>query len=130
MASLTLYPLIQQQVNYKTADDFIAQLRANQQQASEPIYYIYSHFQADFEGSYKLSIATETPHTDEYKRIVIDDLAFYEKFITDSEHLQETWQSIGRKTQQGLLKRDYGIDFEKHFPDGRVEIYIQITPHC
>ncbi|QLB20868.1 hypothetical protein A6B43_04670 [Vespertiliibacter pulmonis] len=127
---LTLYPLIQERLNHKTAPAMISQLWQNQSQSDEVIYNVYSHYEADFEGSYKFSIAVELPQSNGLKPIYIEDLNAFEKFITDRENLAKTWELINKKTQQGLLKRLYEIDLEKYYPDGRVEIYISIVAHC
>ena len=62
--------------------------------------------------------------------IEIEDLSFYEIFRCNVDEIYQTWQLIWEKEQQGLLKRAYSVDFEKHHPDGLVEIYIAVEPHC
>lgn len=127
---LTLYPLIQEQVNHQTAKTVIPQLWANHNQADNVIYNVYHHYEADFSGSFSFSIAVELPQENGFKPIYIGDLNTYEKFITDRENVEKTWELINKKTQQGLLKRLYEIDVEKYYPDGKVEIYISVIPHC
>jgi len=62
--------------------------------------------------------------------IEIEDFSFYEVFRCQADEIYQTWQLIWKKEQQGLLKRAYSVDFEKYHPDGLVEIYIAVEPHC
>jgi len=62
--------------------------------------------------------------------IEIEDLTWYEIFPTTYESVVQTWQHIWNKEKQGLLKRAYKVDFEKYYPNGKVDIYISICPHC
>lgn len=127
---LTLYPLIQERLNHNTAETIIPQLWQNQSQSDNIIYNVYNHYSADFEGSFTFSIAVELPQNNGLKPIYLDNLNNYEKFITDRDNLVNTWEIINKKTQQGLLKRLYEVDLEKYYPDGKVEIYISVIPHC
>lgn len=47
-----------------------------------------------------------------------------------NEIISTLWQNNLDKLPQGLLKRAYSVDFEKYHPDGLVEIYIAVVPHC
>lgn len=62
--------------------------------------------------------------------IVIEDLTWYEKFSTTTELLTETWARIENRSKQGLLRRAFTLDFEKYLPNGKVEIWIAVSPHC
>lgn len=62
--------------------------------------------------------------------IVIEDLTWYEKFSTTTDLLAETWARIENRSKQGLLRRAFTLDFEKHLPNGKVEIWIAVSPHC
>lgn len=73
-------------------------------------------------------IATETENDNQ--PILMEDFIWFEKIPTTENLLSETWASIENRSKQGLLKRAYTLDFEKHLPDGKVEIYIAVNPHC
>ncbi|WP_428982054.1 hypothetical protein [Mannheimia indoligenes] len=87
-----------------------------------PFYKIYNHKTGE------TVIATETENGNE--PILMEDFIWFEKVPTTEDLLSETWASIENRSKQGLLKRAYTVDFEKHLPDGKVEIYIAVNPHC
>lgn len=87
-----------------------------------PFYKIYER------KTNQTVIATETENGND--PILIDDFIWFEKIPTTENLLAETWASIENRSKQGLLKRAYTQDFEKHLPDGKVEIYIALNPHC
>lgn len=87
-----------------------------------PFYKIYDR------KTNQTVIATETENDND--PILIEDFIWFEKIPTTANLLAETWASIENRSKQGLLKRAYTLDFEKHFADGTVEIYIAVSPHC
>lgn len=93
-----------------------------------PFYKVYPHAVNAIKKSNDVVIATETENDN--KPFVIEDLAWFEKFSTTESLLAETWARIENRAKQGLLRRALTLDFEKHLPDGKVEIYIAVSPHC
>lgn len=87
-----------------------------------PFYKIYNHKTGE------TVIATETENGNQ--PILMEDFIWFEKIPTTENLLSETWASIENRSKQGLLKRAYTVDFEKHLPDSKVEIYIAVNPHC
>lgn len=87
-----------------------------------PFYKIYDR------KTTKTIIATEVENG--HAPILIEDFIWFETIQTTEALLAETWASIENRSKQGLLKRAYTMDFEKHLPDGKVEIYIAVNPHC
>lgn len=87
-----------------------------------PFYKIYDH------KSGETVIATETENSN--TPILMDDFVWFEQIPTTEKLLADTWSIIENRTKQGLLKRAYTKDFEKHLADGKVEIYIAVNPHC
>lgn len=87
-----------------------------------PFYKIYNHKTGE------TIIVTETENGNE--PILIGDSIWFEKIPATANLLAETWASIENSSKQGLLKRAYTLDFEKHLPDSKVEIYIAVSPHC
>ncbi|MBF0784964.1 AraC family transcriptional regulator [Muribacter muris] len=126
---LTLRPLVSERLNNQQLDKLLT-LWHTQTNLPEIYYGVYSNYQSDYKGDYDFAIAVEQPTDNGYPAIEIEDLILYEKFITDRDHIAQTWQHIWLRCQQGLIKRAYTVDFEKYYPDGKVEIYIAIMPFC
>ena len=97
---------------------------------NEPYYGVYLNYESDFTGYYDVAVAQESKLEGSFSTIEIEDLTWYEIFPTTSELVVQTWQHIWNKEKQGLLKRAYKVDFEKYYPNGKVDIYISIRPHC
>ncbi|TLU75443.1 hypothetical protein [Mannheimia varigena] len=87
-----------------------------------PFYKIYDHKTGE------TVVATETENGSE--PILMEGFMWFDKVPTTEDLLSETWTSIENRSKQGLLKRAYTQDFEKHLSDGKVEIYIALNPHC
>ena len=97
---------------------------------NEPYYGVYLNYESDFTGYYDVAVAQESKPKGSFSTIEIEDLTWYEIFPTTYESVVQTWQRIWNKEKQGLLKRAYKVDFEKYYPNGKVDIYISICPHC
>ena len=97
---------------------------------NEPYYGVYLNYESDFTGYYDVAVAQESKPEGSFSTIEIEDLAWYEIFPTTGKSVVQTWQHIWNKEKQGLLKRAYKVDFEKYYPNGKVDIYISIRPHC
>ena len=97
---------------------------------NEPYYGVYLNYESDFTGYYDVAVAQESKPESGFSTIEIEDLTWYEIFPTTGELVVQTWKHIWNKEKQGLLKRAYKVDFEKYYPNGKVDIYISIRPHC
>ena len=97
---------------------------------NEPYYGVYLNYESDFTGYYDVAVAQESKPEGSLSTIEIEDLTWYEIFPTNCESVVQTWQHIWNKEKQGLLKRAYKVDFEKYYPNGKVDIYISICSHC
>lgn len=132
---LTLYPFATirtHNIKENTAEK-IGQLWQNnfaKLTKNEPYYGVYLNYESDFTGYYDVAIAQESKSEGSFSTIEIEDLTWYEIFPTNCESVAQTWQHIWNKEKQGLLKRAYKVDFEKYYPNGKVDIYISIRPHC
>ena len=132
---LTLYPFATirtHNIKENTAEK-IGQLWQNnfaKLTKNEPYYGVYLNYESDFTGYYDVAVAQESKPEDSSSTIEIEDLAWYEIFPTTCKSVVQTWQHIWNKEKQGLLKRAYKVDFEKYYPNGKVDIYISIRPHC
>ena len=132
---LTLYPFATirtHNIKENTAEK-IGQLWQNnfaKLPQNEPYYGVYLNYESDFTGYYDVAVAQESKPENSSSTIEIEDLAWYEIFPTTGKSVVQTWQHIWNKEKQGLLKRAYKVDFEKYYPNGKVDIYISIRPHC
>ncbi|EIG24418.1 GyrI-like domain-containing protein [Haemophilus paraphrohaemolyticus] len=132
---LTLYPFATirtHNIKENTAEK-IGQLWQNnfaKLPQNEPYYSVYLNYESDFTGYYDVAVAQESKPEGSFSTIEIEDLTWYEIFPTTYESVVQTWQHIWNKEKQGLLKRAYKVDFEKYYPNGKVDIYISIRPHC
>ena len=131
--ALKLYPIVQQRLNNNIADEIIPSLWQNNLDKLPQGHYCYSiyfNYATNYQADYDFAIASEVVLETDIPVIEIEDLSCYEVFRCKVDEIYQTWQLIWKKEQQGLLKRAYSVDFEKHHPDGLVEIYIAVEPHC
>lgn len=131
--ALKLYPIVQQRLNNNIADEIIPSLwqnNLNKLPQGHCCYGIYFNYATNYQADYDFAIASEVVLETDIPVIEIEDLSFYEIFRCNVDEIYQTWQLIWEKEQQGLLKRAYSVDFEKYHPDGLVEIYIAVEPHC
>ena len=131
--ALKLYPIVQQRLNNNIADEIISTLWQNNLDKlpqGHCCYGIYFNYATNYQADYDFAIASEVVLETDIPVIEIEDLSCYEVFRCKVDEIYQTWQLIWKKEQQGLLKRAYSVDFEKHHPDGLVEIYIAVEPHC
>ena len=131
--ALKLYPIVQQRLNNNIANEIISTLWQNNLDKlpqGHCCYGIYFNYATNYQADYDFAIASEVVLETDIPVIEIEDLSFYEVFRCNVDEIYQTWQLIWEKEQQGLLKRAYSVDFEKYHPDGLVEIYIAVEPHC
>ena len=131
--ALKLYPIVQQRLNNDIANEMIPTLWQNNFDKLPQGHYcygIYFNYAANYQADYDFAIASEAALETDIPVIEIADLSFYEVFRCKVDEIYQTWQLIWKKEQQGLLKRAYSVDFEKYLPNGLVEIYIAVVPHC
>ena len=131
--ALKLYPIVQQRLNNDIANKMIPNLWQNNFDKLPQGHYcygIYFNYAANYQADYDFAIASEAVLETDIPAIEIKDLSFYEIFRCKVDEIYQTWQLIWKKEQQGLLKRAYSVDFEKYHPNGLVEIYIAVVPHC
>ena len=131
--ALKLYPIVQQRLNNNIANEMISTLWQNNLDKlpqGHCCYGIYFNYATNYQADYDFAIASEVVFETDISVIEIEDLSFYEIFRCNVDEIYQTWQLIWEKEQQGLLKRAYSVDFEKYHPDGLVEIYIAVKPHC
>ena len=132
---LTLYPFatIRTHNTKENTAEKIGQLWQNnfaKLTKNEPYYGVYLNYESDFTGYYDVAVAQESKPENSSSTIEIEDLTWYEIFPTTGKSVVQTWKHIWNKEKQGLLKRAYKVDFEKYYPNGKVDIYISIRPHC
>ena len=131
--ALKLYPIVQQRLNNDIANEMIPTLWQNnfdKLPQGHYCYVFYFNYATNHQADYDFAIASEAVLETDIPVIEVEDLSFYEVFRCQADEIYQTWQLIWKKEQQGLLKRAYSVDFEKYHPDGLVEIYIAVEPHC
>lgn len=90
------------------------------------IYGLYYEYESDYKGDYTLSVAIESENE---SSITIPKATKYEIFTVDTDIEQgifHMWNEIWDKEKEGHLNRAYTYDFEKYYPDGKIDIYIAI----
>ncbi len=85
-------------------------------------YAFYFNYSSNYKGDYDFTIGSENnfPNSD----LILIEKISYKVFICNISTLIDTWKNIWNLENSGKLQRNYRIDFEKHYNDGRVEIYI------
>lgn len=101
---------------------------ANAKSPTSIKYGVYHNYESDYKGDYTLSIATDD-ETDSKTILEIPNNISYKIFEVDlSKNVEtaviETWKHIWELEEKSSLKRDYVLDYEKYYPDGKIEIYI------
>ncbi|TDL92272.1 AraC family transcriptional regulator [Vibrio vulnificus] len=92
---------------------------------NEVIYGIYHQYESNNRGDYTLAIAAETPASNEKLVIPNQEYAVFE--CLQVEHsIGEAWKKIWQLEEAKKLNRKYSLDFEKYYPNGKVEIHIAI----
>ncbi|WP_130891137.1 hypothetical protein LIY46_03535 [Fusobacterium varium] len=89
-------------------------------------YAVYSEYESDYKGDYTLFIGAD--NIDSHKEIIIEE-ENYQVFSVDilsTDGIVKTWEKIWELEEKGLLNRAYTVDYEKYYPDGRVEIFIAL----
>ncbi len=90
-------------------------------------YGIYHDYESDYKGDYTLSIAIEDNTC--APSLEISTQAKYEIFQVDTGEEQgvvNTWRKIWERENTGTLARAYSYDYEKYYPDGKIEICIAL----
>lgn len=89
-------------------------------------YGLYYEYESDYKGDYTLCVAIEEANE---SSITIPEDATYEIYkvnTDDEEGIFATWNEIWKKEEEGKINRAYTVDFEKYYPDGRIDIYIAV----
>ncbi|WP_422778050.1 GyrI-like domain-containing protein [Peribacillus butanolivorans] len=88
-------------------------------------YGVYHQYTSNYRGDYTLTIATETPVSNEKIIIPENEYKVFE-CLQDEHSIAETWKKIWHLEDEKKLNRAYSLDYEKYYPDGKVEIHIAI----
>lgn len=87
-------------------------------------YAIYSNYDSDYKGDYEFSVGVENYFTDS-KEVIIPSLN-YMIFSCHQSEIVSKWKEIWDLEEKQKLNRDYKFDFEKHYPNGNLDIYIGV----
>ncbi|WHY95123.1 GyrI-like domain-containing protein [Peribacillus simplex] len=101
--------------------------KANDHEIENDLKYGINHqYENNYRGDYTLAIATEIPLSNEKLIIPDQEYAVFE-CLQDEHSIGETWKKIWQLEEEKKLNRKYSLDFEKYYPDGKVEIHIAIV---
>lgn len=90
------------------------------------IYGLYHEYDSDYRDDYSLSVAIEGENGISIK---ITEETIFEVFQVDSgleEGIVHTWNKIWELEKAGKLRRSYTYDYEKYYPNGKIEIYVAV----
>lgn len=126
-----LYPLDSITIKENAKSQLLAFWQKNQEKLplDREFYGVYRYFGFDETGGLEATIGLIDDNGKPPFELNTDP-SNYEIFRTNAELLSKTWERIEARGKQGLLLRAYLTDFEHYYPDGRVEIYISVRPHC
>ncbi|MBP2079418.1 GyrI-like domain-containing protein [Oceanobacillus polygoni] len=93
---------------------------------NETVYGVYHEYESDYRDDYSLSIAIEE-NIDESIEIPKDEIyKIFKVDTTEEQGIFNTWSKIWNQEESVLLERAYSYDFEKYYPNGKIEIHIAI----
>ncbi|MGB6328572.1 MAG: GyrI-like domain-containing protein [Halarcobacter sp.] len=91
------------------------------------MYGVYSDYESDVNGDYKVTIAVEVTKPKNAMIIKKQRYLVFKKEGELPEIVAETWKEIWDYFEnEPKYERDYAIDFEKYSKENFVEIYISI----
>ena len=91
------------------------------------MYGVYSDYESDLNGDYKVTIAVEVTKPKNAMIIKKQRYLVFKKEGELPEIVTETWKEIWDYFEnEPKYERDYTIDFEKYSKENFVEIYISI----
>jgi len=89
-------------------------------------YGLYYDYESNYKGDYTFGVAIERNGE---SSIVIPDSSNYEIFnvnTAEKHGIFNTWNEVWKMEEKGQLMRAYTYDFEKYYPDARIDIYIAV----
>lgn len=91
---------------------------------NETIYAFYFNYNSNYKDDYNFSIGGKQYFNN--SNIIKITKTNYKIFSCHNSNIIETWNNIWNLEENGKLKRSYTIDFEKHYDNGNIDIYIGI----
>lgn len=91
---------------------------------SEVNYAIYCNYESNYKGNYDFSIGTDI-YFENSLEFNLPDLE-YKIFSCTKNEIIKKWKEIWELEESNKLNRMYKVDFEKHYANGNVEIFISI----
>lgn len=85
-------------------------------------YALYFNYESNYKGDYDFSIGMEKGKGEQLE---IPE-GKYDVFYCKKENLVETWREIWNKEEKNEIVRSYILDYEKHYENGDVEIYVGV----
>ncbi len=88
-------------------------------------YGIYFLYENNYKGDYNLAIGTEELETNAAV-IVGEDYVVLKVDNKEEDGVAKAWQQIWDMEERGQIDRAYLIDYEKHYPNGDVDLHISV----
>lgn len=90
------------------------------------LYGIYTEYESNYKGDYTFFIGGDRVVSKE--ELIIEEENYH---IFPVENGKEngvplTWEKIWGLEESEKLRRAYTVDYEKYYPDGKIEIYISV----
>lgn len=90
------------------------------------LYGVYTEYESNYRGDYTLFIGSEEAESKEELIIEEDKFHIFNVDTSKENGVAETWQKIWNLEKDKKINRAYTVDFEKYYPDGKIEIYIAL----
>ena len=90
------------------------------------LYGIYTEYESNYKGDYIFFIGGDKIVSKE--ELIIEEENYHIFQVENSEEngVPLTWEKIWNLERNKKLKRAYTVDYEKYYPDGKIEIYISV----
>ena len=89
------------------------------------IYAVYFLFVDGYKGNYTLALGTDIYESDKLV-IVGDDHLMLKADMTEEDGVIKAWERIWEMEEKEQIDRAYLVDYETHYTNGNVELYISV----
>ena len=90
------------------------------------LYGIYTEYESSYKGDYTFFIGGDRVVSKEELIIEEENYHIFQVENGKENGVPLTWEKIWNLERNKKLKRAYTVDYEKYYPDGKIEIYILV----
>ena len=90
------------------------------------LYGIYTEYESNYKGDYTFFIGGDRVVSKEELIIEEENYHIFQVENGKENGVPLTWEKIWNLERNNKLKRAYTVDYEKYYPDGKIEIYISV----